>query len=72
MNEIIWKHHPVGKLPEDLRANLPPDGTDEVQIRPETPVKRIKMVDLIGSAPNVHGSEAEVLAFIREGRDDDR
>jgi hypothetical protein len=72
MNEIVWRHYPVSKLPKELRADLPLDGTVEVQIRSESPVKKIKMVDLIGSAPNVHGSEAEVLAHIREGRDDDR
>jgi hypothetical protein len=72
MNEIIWRHYPVSKLPEDLRANLPLDATVEVQIKREPAGKRIKLVDLIGSAPNVHGTEQEVLAHLREGRDDDR
>jgi hypothetical protein len=74
MNEIVRKHYPASKLPEDLRAHLPAEALVEIRITQEDGPrpKPIRLVDLIGKGENVHGTEQEVLSWIREGRDDDR
>ena len=71
MNAIVKTHYPVSSLPDDLRADLPADGTVEIRITVEQPAKpRIKLVDLMGTGRNVHGSAEDVVRHIREGRDD--
>ena len=35
MNEIVRRHYPVSRLPDDLREGLAPDGLATVSIAPE-------------------------------------
>lgn len=73
MNVIVKKHYPVEKLPADLREGLG-SGTAHVTIEiaaEETP-ERVRLSELVGTMPNVHGDEHEVVRYLREGREDDR
>jgi hypothetical protein len=69
MNVIIRKHYPASRLPDDLREGLPADGTVDIRIVGE-PQKRLKLSDLLGTGRNVHGNDADVLAYLAETRED--
>lgn len=75
MNKIV-RNYPVDQLPADLQEGLPEHGLVEIEFRakPQTP-ERVRLADLVGTEPNVHGTEQEVLnyiASIRADRDDVR
>lgn len=69
MNVIIRKRYPASRLPEDLRKGLPQDSTVDIRIVGETRT-RLKLRELVGSGRNVHGDDAEVLAYLAEARED--
>lgn len=70
MNKIV-RHYPVHQLPADLRADLPVNGLVKIEfeLEPES-LKRRPIAHLVGSGPNVHGNEQEVLDYIAELRAD--
>lgn len=71
MNAIVRKHYPVERLPEELRVGFPVGATVEVSVVEDTaPPKRLRLSELVGKGPNVHGNEQEVLAHLGSGRDD--
>ena len=70
MNKIV-RHYPVDQLPADLRADLPEHGLVKIEFEAETePPQRRPIAHLVGSGPNVHGNEQEVLDYIAELRAD--
>lgn len=73
MNVIVKKHYPVEKLPADLREGLPLDAevTVEITTQHKAPPK-VRISELVGTLPNIHGDVGEVVRYLREGREDDR
>jgi hypothetical protein len=70
MNKIV-PIYPVDQLPADLRDGLPVHGWVEIEFRPkEQPQPRVLLAPLVGSVPNIHGSDEEVIRYIRELRED--
>ena len=67
---IVKRQYPVERLPDDLRQGLPDDAKVEVRILLDPGAGRIRLSDLVGSGPNVHGTEQEVLDYLRAGRED--
>lgn len=73
MNKVvIRRNYPVDSLPADIRAELGDALVVELRVTAAEPKGGFSITELVGIGPNVHGSEAETLAHIREGRDDDR
>ncbi|MDF3812329.1 MULTISPECIES: hypothetical protein [Rhodopseudomonas] len=70
MNKIV-RDYPVDQLPADLREGLPEHGQVEIEFRlKDQPEPRVLLAPLVGSVPNIHGSDEEVIRYIRELRDD--
>lgn len=71
MNKII-RNVPVELLPQDWRQGLPTEGVVEVELRVKpSETETAKLADLVGSAPNVHGSIEDTVRHIRRLRGDD-
>lgn len=70
MNVIVRKHYPAGRLPADLRADIPEGSEVDVTISLSTRGRHVRLDQLIGTGRNVHGSESEVLRHIAELRED--
>ena len=72
MNRIV-RHYPVHQLPADLQAGLPRHGRVKIELEPEVePQERVLLGPLVGSVPKIHGTGQEVVAYLRQLRDDDR
>jgi len=70
MNKIV-PNYPVDQLPADLRDGLPEHGWVEIEFRAkDQPQSRVLLAPLVGSVPNIHGSDEEVIRYIRELRED--
>ena len=70
MNKIV-KDYPVDRLPDDLREGLPLHGSVEIEFRLRSLREpRVALAPLAGSVPNIHGNNEEVVAYIRELRED--
>ena len=70
MNKIV-RHYPVERLPTELQAGLPAQGTVKIEFQPETDVEQqVLLAPLAGSCANIHGDEEDVLRHIRELRED--
>ena len=70
MNKIV-RHYPVDQLPADLRGDLPEHGLVKIQFEVEGDSRvRRRIAHLVGSGPNVHGTEQEILNHISELRAD--
>ncbi|MDB5546839.1 MAG: hypothetical protein JWP21_286 [Tardiphaga sp.] len=69
MNKIV-RDYPVDQLPANLRDGLPEHGRVEIEFRAAAePVRpRVKLADLAGSVPNVHGTMEEIIQHIRKLR----
>ena len=70
MNKTV-RHYPVDKLPEDLQEGLPEHGYVKIELETEDgPRQRVLLAPLAGSVPNIHGTAEEVVAHIRQLRED--
>jgi hypothetical protein len=70
MNKIV-RYYPVDRLPTELQAGLPAHGTVKIEFQPETETEeRVLLAPLAGSCINIHGSEDDVVHYIRELRED--
>jgi hypothetical protein len=70
MNKTV-RHYPVDQLPADLRTDLPEHGLVKIEFETETePPLRRPIAHLVGSGPNLHGSDQDVLGYIAELRVD--
>ena len=68
MNKII-RNYPVDQLPVDLRADLPEHGLVKIELEVEAePPKKRGIAHLVGSVPNIYGSDQDVLDYIAELR----
>lgn len=71
MNKII-RNVPVERLPKEWQEGLPPHGLVEIEVRLKSPMgERVKLADLAGTGPNVHGNDQEVIDYIRNLRGSD-
>lgn len=71
MNKII-RNYPVDSLPVDMQEGLPRHGTVEIEIREIDVAKpHVGLADLVGTVPNVHGTEEDVIRHIRQLRGDE-
>ena len=69
MNKIV-RHFPVDRLPAELQAGLPAHGTVRIELQPELETEgQVLLAPLAGSCANIHGGEEDVLAHIRELRE---
>ena len=70
MNKIV-RYYPIKRLPTELQAGLPAQGTVKIEFQLETDVEeKVLLAPLAGSCANIHGSEDDVLRHIRELRED--
>jgi hypothetical protein len=70
MNKVV-RHYPVNRLPAELQAGLPMHGTVKIEFQPETEAgEPVLLAPLAGSCANIHGTEEDVLRYIRELRED--
>lgn len=67
MNKVI-RDYPVDRLPADLQEGLPEHGLVEIELRIRAVGSDVRLADLAGSIPNVHGTEEEVIRHIRKLR----
>jgi hypothetical protein len=71
MNEIVRKHYPASRLPADLRKDIPEGAEVDLTITVhDGSKKKIDISKLVGTGRNVHGTPDEVIAHIRELRED--
>jgi hypothetical protein len=71
MNKIVRKHYPVDHLPADLQVGLPEHGLVTIELEPEPgQAERQSIAHLVGSGPNLHGNDREVLDYIANLRAD--
>jgi len=68
MNKIVLEHYPAGKLPKELRGDLPADALVTLTVEPETerltPLSLDQLRDIARRPTSPHG-DFDILAEIQ-------
>jgi hypothetical protein len=70
LNEIVKRGYPLENLPEDIRREIPAGSEVDVTVTVHAPKPRLRLAELVGIGPNVHGDADAVLDHISRLREE--